>query len=682
MPSFDRGTRALKARLAPALLLALALSMLLAAAASAAAPNWLDPADLSKPGRNASNPAIAMDGAGNTVAIWERQSPINATVNLQISTRAAGGAFTAPADFSLQSTDPHLAVSPSGEVVAVWKHFENPPGVNTIQVATRPPGGSFGPPETAFVAPTSPRPPPQLPVPSIPQEPRVAIGAGGTVAVTWSEADLDSGLDKIVCEEMPKKNCPNPSFVMATVRPAGGTFTEAKRISEPRGVEEPPGGEDPKDKEEREKEESKLTAGGARPAVDAAGNTTVVFSYFDGADNIIQTVHRPAGGSFTSPAQVSASGEDAGLAEIGVDAAGNAIASWLRNDGPDTIVQAAIKAPGGAFAPLPDLSPAGASADRPVLDVAASGAATVVWRLVGLTNSFLQSSTRPAGGAFAPPVNVNSGKDAPQLQEVSVSEEGDAIVVWSGENGPDEIVRAAVRPAGANAYGAPVAISQSSGDLFHPKSSMDAGGDATVLWIRNNGSHNIVQWAGYDADPPQLNQVSIPGTAKVGDTVPFSASASDVWPVGKPSFDFGDGGQADGNPVSHVYAAPGSYRVKATVADALGRTATSFGTILVKARNHFTIGKLKRNRKRGTATLTVTIPEPGAIVASGKGIKKATVRAAKGGALKVPLKAVGKGLKRLKANGRLKAKLKIAYSPVGGDTSTQQHRVTLQKKLG
>ena len=123
----------------------------------------------------------------------------------------------------------------------------------------------------------------------------------------------------------------------------------------------------------------------------------------------------------------------------------------------------------------------------------------------------------------------------------------------------------------------------------------------------------------------------------------FSASASDVWPVGKPSFDFGDGGQADGNAVSHVYSAPGSYPVTVTVTDAVGRTATSTGTILVKARNHFTIGKLKRNRKKGTATLTVTIPEPGTLVASGKGIKKATVRAAKGGAVKVPLKAVGQG---------------------------------------
>ena len=673
MPSFDRETRGPKAGLVRALVLTLALSMLLAASASAAAPNWLEPADLSKAGRDASNPAIAMDSAGNTIAIWERQSTVDPSFNLQISSRSAGGTFTAPVDFSLKSTEPQLAMTPAGEAVAVWKHFENPPGVYTIQAATRPPGGSFSAPVTVYTASPS----------VIPGDLRVAIGTGGDVVVTWGEIDPDSEFPDFVCAVNPDPPnnpipCPNPAFVMGTVRPAGSVFTEAERVSAPPA----PKPEGVPAQEEWAKEESVKSAGGARPTVDPAGNATVVWTAFDGEDNVIQMAYRGAGGSFTAPAQVSESGEDAGLAEIGVDAAGNAIASWLRNDGADRMVQAAIKAPGGAFAPLGDVSPAGGTVERPVLDVAPNGAATIAWRLVGLTESFLQSSTRPAGGAFSSPVSINSGKDSPLFHDVAISDEGDAIVVWSGDNGSNEIVRAAVRTAGASAFGPPVAISQSSGDLFHPRPSMDAGGDATVVWVRDNGTHNIVQWAGYDADPPQFREVSIPSTATVGDTVQFSASASDVWPVGKPGFDFGDGGQADGNAVSHVYAAPGSYPVKVTVKDALGRTDTSTGTILVKARNHFTIGKLKRNRKKGTATLTIAIPEPGTIVASGKGIKKATVRAAKGGAVKVPLKAVGKGLKRLKAKGKLKAKLKIAYSPVGGDTSIQQHKVILQKKLG
>jgi PKD repeat protein len=672
MPSSPIGETRRKAAPLGAVLLC-AVSLLCAAQAAAAAPNWLEPGDLSKPGRDASNPAVAMDPAGNTVAIWERQSTLDPSFNLQIATRAPGGTFTAPADFALKSTEPQLAMSPSGEAVAIWKHFENPPGVYTIQMATRPPGGSsFSPPVTVYTAaPTV-----------IPQGPRLAVGADGTVAVTWSEVDPNSGFDKLVCGVDPNTSlpfyCPNPSFVMGAVRSAGGAFTPAQRISPPRGVETL--GEDPKVKEEREIAESAKSAAGARPVVDAAGNTTVVFSYFNGEDNVIETAVRDAGGSFAAPVQVSAPGGDASSPEIGVDGAGNAIATWARDEGAARMVQAALKPPGGSFAPLGNLSPAGAVSERPVIGVGSDGTATIAWRLAGVSEDSLQSVTRPPGGSFSSPVSLSSGKDSPLFHEIAVSDEGDAVVTWSGDNGAEEIVRAAVRPAGG-AFGGPVAISQSSPDFFHPHASADAGGDATVVWVRDNGTHNIVQMAGYDADPPQLRNVSIPSSGTVGSPVQYSASSFDVWPVGKPSFDFGDGAAADGTAVSHTYAAPGSYVVKVTAKDAVGKTVTSSGTILVKARNHFTIGKLKRNRKKGTATLTVTVPEPGTVVLAGKWIRKATVRTAKGGVLKVRIKAAGRGLRRLNKRGKLKARLRIAYSPDGGDTSTQQRRVTLQKTL-
>jgi PKD repeat protein len=211
---------------------------------------------------------------------------------------------------------------------------------------------------------------------------------------------------------------------------------------------------------------------------------------------------------------------------------------------------------------------------------------------------------------------------------------------------------------------------------------MDAGGNATVVWLRNNGTHNIVQAAGYDADPPELRGVSIPSTAKVGDQVSFSATAYDVWPSGTPSFSFGDGTQANGSAVTHAYGSPGARTVTVTVADGSGRTAAATGTILIKARNFFSFGKLVLNRKKGTATQIVDVPEPGSIVATGKGIAKATVRTAKGGAVKVLLKAAGKARKRLAAKGKLKAKLKFTYSPVGGDANRAQRRVTLKKKRG
>lgn len=679
MLSFDRDRRGFVTWLATALLLGCALALLFAGSASAAAPNWLEPSDLSKPGRNASNPAVATDAAGNTVAIWERQSTADPSINLQLSTRATGGTFTTPIDLALKPTEPSLAMTPGGEAVAAWKVLENTGVPATsgyrVQVATRPPGGAFGLPVTVYGA------PPDV----IPQEVELAVGPRGDVVVTWAEVDRESIFTEypnVNCGTDPnppnaKFKCPNPDFVMASVRPAGGLFTPAQQISAP--LTDPPTGEP--ELEEWAKDESAKSASGAHPTIDSDGNATVVWSAFNGQNNVVQTAYRPAGGIFTSPDQVSASGEDAGLADIGIDLAGNAIATWARNEGTARIVQAAVRPPGGSFAPLGNVSPAGATAERPVIGVAPSGTSTIAWRQVGLSETFIQAATRQPGGSFGAPVSLSSGKDSPLFHEIAVGDEGDAVVVWSGRNGEDEIARASVRPSGG-AFGSPVAISQASEDLFHPLPAMSAGGDATVVWVRDNGSHNIVQVAGYDADPPQLRDLAIPSAGTVGSPLQFSASVFDVWPVGGPSFDFGDGAVAEGTSVSHAYSAPGSYTVRVTATDGVGRTSTGTGTVLVKARNYFTIGKLTKNRKKGTATLTVAVPEPGALALTGKGIKSATARTARGGAVKIAVRAAGKSLRSLNRRGRLKASLKIAYSPEGGDTSTQRHKATLQKKLG
>src|SRR6186713_3236299 len=126
MSSFDRGRRGPEAGLARALVLGLAFCVSFAASASASAPNWLEAADLSNAGRNAGNPQVAMDAAGNTVAIWERESPLDSSHNIQVSTRAVGGAFTAPVDLVLKAEEPRLAMTSAGEAVAIWRHLENP----------------------------------------------------------------------------------------------------------------------------------------------------------------------------------------------------------------------------------------------------------------------------------------------------------------------------------------------------------------------------------------------------------------------------------------------------------------------------------------------------------------------------------------------------------------------------
>jgi hypothetical protein len=101
--------------------------------------------------------------------------------------------------------------------------------------------------------------------------------------------------------------------------------------------------------------------------------------------------------------------------------------------------------------------------------------------------------------------------------------------------------------------------------------------------------------------------------------------------------------------------------------------------------NHFTLGKLKRNLTKGTATLTIDVPNPGELTGSGKGVKVAnaaviskTVSAP--GAVKLTIRAKGKKKTTLNATGKVKVKPKITYTPTGGKPSTQSIKVKLKKR--
>jgi hypothetical protein len=100
--------------------------------------------------------------------------------------------------------------------------------------------------------------------------------------------------------------------------------------------------------------------------------------------------------------------------------------------------------------------------------------------------------------------------------------------------------------------------------------------------------------------------------------------------------------------------------------------------------NTFTLGSLTRNKKKGTATLALNLPNPGELTVSGNGVKAAGVAGAStavsAGATSLLIKATGKKRKSLKAKGKVKLTLVLAYTPTGGDPTSQSVKVKLQKK--
>jgi hypothetical protein len=109
---------------------------------------------------------------------------------------------------------------------------------------------------------------------------------------------------------------------------------------------------------------------------------------------------------------------------------------------------------------------------------------------------------------------------------------------------------------------------------------------------------------------------------------------------------------------------------------------------VIEPSHHFTIGSVKRNPRRGTATVQVTVPGPGSLALSGKGVRaqQASGRAplaaktvAAAGSVKLPVKAKGRKRVRLDQTGRVKLRASITYTPTGGSPETQTRKLKLRK---
>jgi hypothetical protein len=106
----------------------------------------------------------------------------------------------------------------------------------------------------------------------------------------------------------------------------------------------------------------------------------------------------------------------------------------------------------------------------------------------------------------------------------------------------------------------------------------------------------------------------------------------------------------------------------------------------------FSLGKVKRHKRKGTATLSVDVPGPGTLVLTGKGLVKqrpggasrAVRIAAKtvSAAGKVTLRVKSKGKKRRKLNraGKVRVKAKVMFTNTGGVPLTKAKRVKLVKR--
>jgi hypothetical protein len=87
---------------------------------------------------------------------------------------------------------------------------------------------------------------------------------------------------------------------------------------------------------------------------------------------------------------------------------------------------------------------------------------------------------------------------------------------------------------------------------------------------------------------------------------------------------------------------------------------------VVSPSNTFTLSK-NYAKKNGTGTIFAVVPNPGALVTSGKGVKAGGPRTATApGTVTIPVRAQGKKRKKLVRTGAVKVKANVTYTPTGG----------------
>jgi hypothetical protein len=226
-------------------------------------------------------------------------------------------------------------------------------------------------------------------------------------------------------------------------------------------------------------------------AVDAAGDAAVVWQRYDGTSWRVQVSTRPAGGGWSAPQDLSATGGSAMSPAVSLGADGVVVAVWRRYDGAHWIVQASRRAPGGSWTAAENLSPSGQDANFPRVGVDAAGDAIVVWEL-DLATPTAQGRTRTAGGTWGATHDLSAAGERAFVPELSVGADGTAVAVWQRTGLADTVVRSATRSPGGSWSAA-----QSLSDVAHaaesPRVTVDARGDATAVWRLYNGSHWITQ---------------------------------------------------------------------------------------------------------------------------------------------------------------------------------------------
>jgi Glycosyl hydrolase family 26/HYDIN/CFA65/VesB-like, Ig-like domain len=470
---------------------------------------------------------------------------------------------------------------------------------------------------------------------------------------------------------------------------------------------------------------------GFEPHVAVAPDSTaiVVWDRHNGSEQIVQARQLALSGSPAATTyDLSASGGNAIEPDVAISPDGKAAVTWTRFDGSSWVVQARRLALSGApSGSALDISEPGGPALQPHVAALPGGSASIVWKQLGSSTYAVKQRRLDQSGALgATNLLSTAGVDAHE-PEVAAGTDGSQTAVWALDDGSGEVVQARrIGPDGTPAAEI-VDLSDIGADAGAPSVAAGGTSSAAVSWRRFDGIHDHVQLAAFglpavSIDPRdhdfgtrtigsgpsqplsftignpgstalQISSISLQGAG--AEQFHLQAPASCANAVLSPgqtcqvtiTFEPAQAGafQAELKVESDAYSGGGLATVHGV---GLSGTTVAPITGAGESSNEFRLGRVKLDRKRGTARLEVWVPGPGWLRLGGRRVtalprKQSAARSGrrhvgKRGTLFFALGPAGKAQRTLLKRGRVKVRASISYLPDGGTQRTKSRNVQLR----
>ncbi|MGQ0797436.1 MAG: hypothetical protein ACT4OI_06210, partial [Methanobacteriota archaeon] len=419
------------------LLVALTLAPAAAAPNSVLATGWGQATPISSGPFGAGAPDLAVDAAGNAIAVWTQSDGVRISAYAAYLSVAFG--WAAPTRIELSNAGDvsavFVAMDPGGNGTAVWHQFDGS--------RFRTYGNRFTP------------------------------SAGWGTAVSIDDPNLaDSAWPDVAADANGNAIAVFRQFDGATTSMIANRYVPGSGWTGPTVIEGYTASSDD-----------------AQVAVAASGEATAVWRQWDGSVNNIASNRFTPGAGWATATYIEASGGEAIEPRVAMDAAGGAIAVWRQLSGSARSVFANRFVPGAGWG-SPQLLETDDTGDAagPRIAMDAAGNAVAVWSQSDGTTTNVWANRYVAGTGWGSPVVLETASGFAAGPLASVDADGNAFATWVQFDGTVMHLYAA-RYRVALGWDAPVLLeTDNQGGASVGGLAADAAGHAVAVWPQTDGA--------------------------------------------------------------------------------------------------------------------------------------------------------------------------------------------------